>query len=354
MNIAVIARSLYDESLIKEKAFIEDLLSTFASQNKSLKLLIIADKQAVFNLPISSNIKFVTLGSPGKTSLQKKYWWEIKLPRSLKKNKADVLISFDGLCSKSLNLPQILSGFDVLQSSSGNIKKAKIVMVNSEWEKEELRKIFNIQNKKVEVLSIAVREMYKPLSESEREKTKANYCDGKEYFLCPGKAINGDSFISLLKSFSHFKKRQQSSMKLMLFSKPVKRSLESLSSYKYRNDVLIIENPNDIGEASLIGSAYAVIIPQNNSQSVFITLKSLQCAVPVLSLENSPVKEYAKDATLYFENESEKGIAEKMIRVYTDEGLRAELIRKGKDRAMDFTIQKSAYHLWDCIQKAVK
>lgn len=356
MNIAVIARSLYDESLIKEKVFIEDLLSTLASQHKSLKLLIIADKQAVVNLPISSNIEFVALGSPGKTAIQKKYWWEIKLPRSLKKNKADVLISFDRQCSMSLKLPQILSGFDVLQSGSGNIKKAKIVMVNSEWEKEELRKIFSIQNEKVEVITIAVQEIYKPVEESEREKTKANYCDGKEYFLCPGKLLNGDSFISLLKSFSHFKKRQQSSMKLMLFSKPVKRSLESLSSYKYRNDVVIIENPNDIEveEASLIGSAYAVIIHQNNSQSVIIALKSLQSVVPVLSLKNSPVREYAGDAALYFENESEKGIAEKMIRTYTDEGLRAELIRKGKDRAMDFTIQKSADLLWDCIQKAVK
>ena len=120
------------------------------------------------------------------------------------------------------------------------------------------------------------------------------------------------------------------------------------------NDVLFIENPDEIAETLLIGSAYTVIIPQNNSQSVFITLKSLQCAVPVLALENSPVKEYAGDAALYFEKESEKEIAEKMIRIYTDEGLRAELIMKGKNRAMDFTIQKSADHLWDCIQKAVK
>ena len=354
MNIAIIAGSLYDESLIKEKAFFEDLLSTLASQQKSQKFLIVADKRAVGKLPVSSNIEFINPGFPGITGIKKKYWWEIKLPRSLKKNKADVLISFDGHCSMTLKLPQVLSGFELLQSGSGSIKKAKIIIVNSEWEKEELRKIFSIQNKRIEVLPIAVKGMYKPVEENEREKTKANYCDGKEYFLCPGKLLNGDSFINLLKSFSHFKKRQQSSMKLILFSKPGKRSLESLSSYKYRNDIVIIENPNDNDEALLIGSAYAVIIPQNDIQSVFKTLKSLQSDVPVLALKNSLVKEYASDAALYFEKESEKGIGEKMIRIYTDEGLRTELVRKGKDRAMDFSIHKSADHLWDCIQKAVK
>ena len=354
MNIAVVARSLYDASLIKEKAFIEELLSTLASQQKPLKFLIITDKLANVNLPITSNFEFVNPGSPGKTGLQIKYWWEIKLPRILKKSKADVLISFNGRCSKSLNLPQVLSGFDLLQTSSENIKKAMAILVNSEWEKEEIKKIFNIRNEKVEVLTHAVKEIYKPLEESEREKTKTNYCDGKEYFLCPGKLPDQESFISLLKSFSHFKKRQQSSMKLMFFPLPGKKSIESLSSYKFRNDVLVIENPDDIEETLLIGSAYAVIIPQNDSRSVSIVLKSLQCAVPVLASENSLVKEYAGDAALYFEIESEKGISEKMIRIYTDEGLRTELIRKGKDRAMNFTIKKSADLLWNCIQKAVK
>jgi glycosyltransferase involved in cell wall biosynthesis len=354
MKIAVIARSLFVEKLITEKAFIEDLLSTLVCQNKSVKLLIIADKKAVFSFSNSSNIEFLDLGSAGKTVFQNKYWWEIKLPRILKKNKTDFLISFDGQCSKTLKLPQILSGFEVLQSSSGNTKKAKIVIVNSKWEKEEIEKIFNIQSEKVAVMTIAVKELYKPVEESEREKTKATYCGGKEYFLYPEKLFNGDSFISLLKSFSHFKKRQQSNMKLMLFSKPSKKYLESLASYKFRNDVVIIENPNDIEEASLIGSSYAVIIPQSNSQSIFKTLKSLQSAVPILASENSPVREYASDAALYFENETEKGIAEKMIRIYSDENLRTELIRKGKNRAKNFTIQKSADLLWDCIQTAVK
>lgn len=354
MKIAVIVRSLFDGSQINEKAFIEDLLSTLVIQHKSLKLLIIADKKAVFSFSNSSNIEFADLGTAGKTVFQNKYLWEIKLPRILRKNEADVLISFDGQCSKLLKLPQILSGFELLQLSSGNIKKAKTVIVNSEWEKEELGKIFNTQKEKVDVMTLAIKEMYKPVEESEREKTKVTYCDGKEYFLYPGKLHQGDSFISLLKSFSHFKKRQQSSMKLMLFSKPGKKSLESLSSYKYRNDVVIIEKPNDIEEASLIGSAYAVIVPQSNSQSIFITLKSFQSAVPVLALENSSVREYAGDAALYFENETEKGIAEKMIRIYTDENLRTELINKGKNRAKNFTIQKSADLLMNCIQKAVK
>lgn len=354
MNIAVVASVLQKEGLTGEKEFIANLLTTLAGQKKEIRFLIIADKKRILNLPLTINFELAALNFPGKTAIQKKYWWEIKLPNRLKKKKIDVLISFDGQCSKKLNVPQILIESEFLQYKPRNIKKATLVLTNSEWGKERIKEKFRLEDGVLSIITVAVPDLYKPLGESEREKTKANYCDGKEYFLCFELFQDTDSFINLLKSFSHFKKRLQSSLKLILLSKPDKKTLESLSSYKYRNDVHFVDSLNETGLLSLISSSYAVIILQNNIQSIFIALKSLQCAVPLLSLENSPVKEYAEEAALYFEKKSEKEIGEKMIRIYTDEGLRNQLIRNGRQRAMRYTIMKSAELLWSSIQKAVK
>lgn len=354
MNIAVVASCLYDDNLKKEKTFVEDLLSTLANNNRKLKFFIITEKQAKIKLSNEIRFELISLTSPGKTLLQKKYWWEILLPRSLKKYKADLLISFDEQCSKSLILPQIIIAFDGQLSGLRNTRKARIITVNSEWGKKELASLSKIKNEKIEILSLAIRKTQDLNGESEKEKFKLKYCDGKEYFLSPGKQYNSESFIILLKAFSLFKKRQQSSMKLMLFSKPVKKSLDLFSSYKYREDIVILEKLNVPEEDSLISSSYAVLISQNFRHPVIITLKSMQVGIPVLALEDSPVREYAGEAALYFEKETEKDIAEKMIRIYADEKLRDQLISKGKEKVKNYTIGKAADQLWNCIQQTVK
>lgn len=354
MNIAVVASCLYRDNLKNEKAFVENLVSTLSNQNKKHKFFIITEKQAPIKLPDETCFEFISLVSPGFTLLQKKYWWEILLPRSLKKHKTDLLISFDGQCSKSLTLPQIIITFDGQLSRIGKIKKARIVTVNSEWGKQEILRLNKTKKEKIEILSLALRKAQDHIIESENEKNKVKYSNGKEYFLYPCKQHNPESFIVLLKAFSLFKKRQQSSMRLMLFSKPGKKSLELLSSYKYREDIVILEKLDAHEEDSLISSSYAVLIPQNSGYPVFTTLKAMQTGIPVLASENSPVREYAGEAALYFEKESEKNISEKMIRIYTDEKLRDQLISKGREKVKNFTFEKSANQLWGYIQQTVK
>ncbi len=354
MNIAIVASVLQDESLTGENEFIRDLISTLAELKKDIRFLLIVDKKRKFSFNLTGNFELLTMGYPGKTAIQKTYWWEIKLPGTLKKKKIDVFISFDGLCSGNTDVPQIIYGSKLLQNKRGNIKRSALVLTNSEWEKDKLKDKFRLPDGAINILTLAAPDLYIPMEESERGKIKAKYCNGKEYFLCSGLNQDADAFINFLKSFSHFKKRLQSNMKLMLLSKPDKKSLEKLSTYKYRKDVLFVDELNEKEQPSIISSAYAVIIPQNNFQSVFMALKSLQCGVPLISPENSPVKEYAEDAGLYFEKVSEKEIGEKMIRIYTDEGLRDQLISKGRERAARYSIKKSAELLWNSIQKAVK
>jgi glycosyltransferase involved in cell wall biosynthesis len=354
MNIAVCTGSLRDTDTENNRDFVTDVLTHLAKQMQDHRFLIISDSHSENLFSFNSNIVIINLGTPLKRGLLRKYWWEIKLPRILKKIKADVLISFDGLCSKSSSLPQVLVLSGEEQTTHRTLKKAKIIAVISQWHKRELVKKYKMAEEKTEVVSAAVSEIYKPISEDEKEKVKAKYCDGKEYFLCPGQQLNGETFITLLKSFSYFKKRQQSSMKLLLLAKPDGKSIKSLSTYKYRNDLILHEKASVIEEASLMGSSYAVLILPNNSQPVLNTLKAMQCGVPVITSENPVVNEIAGEAALYAENVTATGIGEKIIRIYTDENLRNQLIKKGEIAAGNFSIQKTADLLANFISKAVK
>lgn len=355
MNIAVCARSLKETGGGNNRDFFTDILTHLAKLMQDHRFLIISDSHSENLFSFISNIEIINLSASYKSGLLRKYWWEIKLPRILKKIKADVLVSFDGLCSVSSSLPQVLLLSGEERPAHRVLKKAKTIAVISQWHRDELVKEYKGMEEKTEVIPAAASERYKPISEDRKEKVKTKYCDGKEYFLYPGLPFTSDAFITLLKSFSHFKKRQQSSMKLLLLAKPDKRAYKSLSTYKYRSDVIIAGETESGEEAAIIGASYAIIIiSQNENQSVFNTLKAMKCGVPVIVSECPAVNEIAGEAALYVENATDKSIGEKMIRIYTDENLRNQLIQKGELVATGHSIQKTADLLWRSISKAVK
>lgn len=354
MNIAVCAGLFRGSSAEDNGNFITEILSSLARQMNVHRFFIIGRNADKNNHIFPSNVEIIKTGFPGNGKLLRKYWWEVTLPGSIKRIKADVLLSFEGMCSMSLSIPQVLIMAEGEKMNNRSFKKAKIIAVNSSWYKKECIKQFNPEEKKIEVVPFAVNEIYKPLTETGREKVKAKYSDDKEYFLCHGRKIQTETFINLLKSFSYFKKRQQSNMKLLILAKLDKQSLRSLTNYKYRNDITVIDDITFSEEAALTGSSYAVLISPDDLQPVFNSLKVLQSAVPVIASEDSPVKEMAGDAALYTGIKTERDIGEKMIRIYTDENLRDQLISKGKIVAANFTMQNMADGLWRCIRKAVK
>ena len=59
-------------------------------------------------------------------------------------------------------------------------------------------------------------------------------------------------------------------------------------------------------------------------------------------------------ATLYFNPNDHADVADKMMMIYRDEKLRAQLIEKGKERVKNFSSEKSAALFWQSILKAVQ
>lgn len=109
----------------------------------------------------------------------------------------------------------------------------------------------------------------------EREQLKEKYAGGTEYFLYTGPIYPPDPLITLLKAFSHFKKWQQSNMKLVLAgaaNRKTKKLKDKLGTYKYREDVLIIENPDPGITQELTAAAYAPVYLQENEEELGKTL----------------------------------------------------------------------------------
>lgn len=98
----------------------------------------------------------------------------------------------------------------------------------------------------------------------EKEAIKEKYTNGTDFFLFNGPLYPPDTLISLLKAFSAFKKWQQSSLKLVLAGPSGKKTAElkgKLESYKYREDVILLENPTSLTVQELTEATYAPVRP---------------------------------------------------------------------------------------------
>ena len=200
----------------------------------------------------------------------------------------------------------------------------------------------------------AANKMFEPINEEEKAAIKNKYSEGKEFFLFNSIFSRPQDLIDLLKSFSYFKKRQQSNFNLLLTT-PINSFFEkSLASYKYRNDAKFIDTNDKQEQVLITASAYAVVLPFNTNEDLIVALNTMRSGVPVIAVKNSIVNEASEDAALYAETKATKDIGEKMIQVYTDENYRFKLIEKGKQVAANYTDEKAAGILWQSILKVLE
>ena len=341
------------------------------------QFIFIGEEHSLAWLPDTANVHKSKGGKGLISPLLNSWWLYYRLPALLQKYKADILVNANGVSCVRTTIPQILFLYepDILKFHSHKkhapatlvrkkrarnnlaayIQKARAIVVTSAFAKKELTRLFSTPEEKIIVTGFPANEHYQYHSPTEKEDVKAQYSNGKEYFLYQGLISTDQNIINLLKGFSLFKKRQQTNMQLLLAGKidwPANGFEEKLSAYKYRSDVQLISVSGVDEMAKLTGSAYALINPAAKPGFSIVQLHAICSAVPVIT--TSAEAEPGGDAVLVADGEDPVTIANQMMLLYKDEILRSELIRKGNDLKKKFTANNVANTIWNCIQESVK
>ena len=350
MNIAVYAPFLVDNEFSEKDDFI---VATFflLLTGQTQKFFIITERGV--RIPFPSNTKTVIVKPPSENTLLKRYWWDIKLPSTLSKIKAEFFISFDHNCSSNSPIPQCMVIQNTEDITAARVKKAQLLIVKSQSERIQLMQKYKVPAEKVAVVYAPASEQVKPINTEQKEDIKKRYSEDNEFFLCSGNSIREEDFVSLLKSFSHFKKRQQSSFKLLVITRQNSFLEKKLAGYKYSNDIKFVSPADKNDQSLIIAAAYALIAPFHSNEDIMIALNAMQAGVALITTQSSAIKEIADEAAMYAEEGSIKDMGEKMMQVYVDENYRSGLIVKGKARAEMFSPQKTAELLWQSIMKVL-
>ena len=75
-------------------------------------------------------------------------------------------------------------------------------------------------------------------------------------------------------------------------------------------------------------------------------LEAMAAGTPVLTSNRSALPEVAGDAAVLVDPMDAEAVAEGLTRLAEDEGLRAELERKGRERAKVFTWERAVQETW--------
>ncbi len=330
-------------------------------------LLISEEENSLANFP---NVIKVNTGFAPSGINRWSLWVYFKIRNILKKYNPDVLINNGETFLHFKDIPQIIFNPELkyLQDPSGvsvgpgkvfelfshrYYQKAHGFIVISDFEKNFLKMKFRVNENKIHFLEYGADKDLKPVVTEEREIIKEKYAKGFEYFLYAGYISTSKNLVLLLKAFSAFKKRQKSSMQLLIMGRPgglfndFKKMIEL---YKYKNDVHVIDRPDFAENETIISSAYAMIFPDQFDKSINTLLTGLKYEVPSIVTKIGSLSEAGGDAVLHFEAESIPDLAGKMMQLFKDEKFRKNLIENGRSWVDQKNFQYCIEETWKIIE----
>jgi len=373
MRIAVNTRLLLKGKLEGIGWFSRETLSRIVKNHPEHEFIFFFDRPFDKEFIFGPNVTPVVVSPQARHPFLYYIWTEWRIPRLLKKYKADIYFSPEGLgCLRTkvptcitihdlafLHYPQFISRLDrwhYLKYTPLFAAKARQIVAVSAFTKKDIVERYGTNPDKVSIVYNGAHNAYHPLSAEEKAGIRDKYSGGNEYFLFTGALHPRKNIINLLKAFVQFKRRQKSGMKLVVVGR-MAWQYEEITKAKnlmpYKDDV-VWTGYLDVQElAKVTAAAYAMVYPSLFEGFGIPIVEAMQCDVPVITSATSSMPEVGGDAALLVDPEKPEDIADKMGLIYKDERLRARLIEAARVQKMKFSWDKSAEDLWTAIMKCL-
>ncbi len=372
MQIAVNTRFLSYENQEGYGYFLQEVLSRLVKDHPEHQFIFIFDRPFHEEFVFAPNVTAVIAGPPARHPVLWKWWYDVRIPAVLRKYHADVFLSCDGFCSLTTRVPQCLVIHDLAflhyptfikkshlffykRYTPKFLEKASSVATVSQFSKKDIIEKYGVDAARINVVYSAAKELFKPADWQSKQAVRDEFTNGKNYFIYVGSIHPRKNPTALLKAFSIFKKRQKSDWKLVIAGRAAwhsKAFIDSLGTYKYRDDLVVTGYVNETKLERLISAAYALVYPSFFEGFGVPVLEAMQAGVPAITSAGSAMQEIAGDGALYADPESYQDIAEKMMLIYKDETLRNNLVEKGLATARAYSWDKTATLMWQSIEKA--
>src|SRR5690606_37185023 len=150
-----------------------------------------------------TNVTPVVIPPPTRHPILYRIWFDMMLPRALRKHRADAFLSPDGYLSLRTTVPQLAVIHDLnFEHFPADLpraysryyrtffprfarKAARIVTV-SEFSKQDIIKTYGIPAGEIDVVYNGIGSVFAPLAEGEQGRARKRLTGGLPYFVCVG------------------------------------------------------------------------------------------------------------------------------------------------------------------------
>lgn len=372
MRIAVNTRLLLPGKLEGIGWFAHESLRRIVAAHPEHQFIYFFDRPYAGQFVHGPNVTPVVVPPPTRHPVLYRIWFDLMLPRALRKHRADAFLSPDGYLSLRTTVPQLAVIHDLnfehfpqdLPRAYSRYyrtffprfarKAARIVTV-SEFSKQDLISTYGVPARKIDVVHNGISPVFAPLHHDRKGQARARLTGGLPYFVCVGSLHPRKNIARLLEAFDRFAE-QQADARLVIVGEAFwwdRRMKAAWGAMRHADKVVFTGRleQQDLHEA--LADAMALVFVSYFEGFGIPVAEAMKCGVPVIAARATSLPEVAGDAAVYCDPFDAGDIANAMARIWADPALRAQLATTGLARAARFTWERTAEGVWASLEQVL-
>lgn len=263
------------------------------------------------------------------------------LPLFFKPKKSVVIAQdFPYLHLRPKSIREYFLNFVIRRYHAFSFKRADKIIAVSDSTKKEVMRFFNISPERVSVIHMG----FKNICASEPKAVDLP----EKFFLFVGVIKERKNVLRIVQAFQGLPDRKGAGYKLVLAGR---RSLSRYSDivdkyireHQLEADVIYLGHLDDYELAYVYRKTVALVFPSIVESFGFPVLEAMACGTPVITSNiGGPSEIGANNAATLINPYKSEEIAGAMARITNDKNFRAEVIKKGLERAKEFSWEKAA------------
>ena len=373
MKIAVNTRLLLKNKLEGIGWFTYESLKRIVLGHPEHEFYFIFDRKYDDSFIFADNVKPIVIGPQARHPILHYIWFEHSIPGALKKIQPDIFLSPDAYCSLNTSVKTLVVLHDLnfehypegmpwmvrkyyRYFTPRFAKKANRIATVSEFTKKDIIEQYGISADKIDVVYNGANESFTPVENQIRSQVKQKYTGGEDFFVFIGALNPRKNLSNLFRAFDIYKKGNNSLAKLVVVGEKMWWTTEikdTFNQMQYQDDVVFTGRLEPEELYKVVGSALAVTYVSIFEGFGIPIVEAWYAETAVITSNVTAMPEIAGDAALIIDPFKPQSIADAMKSITFDDGLRKELIEKGKKRRELFSWEKTSENLWASIERTL-
>lgn len=371
MRIVVNTRLLLPGKLEGIGWFAHETLSRIVKAHPEHRFIFLFDRPFDPKFIYADNVEGSVLFPPTRHPLLYRLWFDWLLPRKLKSLKADAFISPDGYLALRSNVPTLAVMHDLnfehhpedLPKAYRNYyrryfprfaRHATRLGTVSEYSRRDIAQTYGVPESRIDVIYNGVGDVYRPLSDREKQQAAQEFTGGHPYIVCIGSLNPRKNIARLLQAFDELLDRHPSELRLLIVGERMwwdGRMEVAWEHMRHKDRVIFTGRLQQVRLHRALGGATALAFVSYFEGFGIPVAEAMRCGVPVVAANATSLPEVAGDAAHYCDPFNVSDIARALHDVCSDPTLQQQLSAKGIARAERFTWERAAEDLWKSFER---